>query len=182
MKKLIIALLSLLLIAFFCACTEEMNEVSKEFSENKTESAVSSENGSASDLESSNAVSDEPSDKSDPESSNPVFNNSSDNQNNDQSGDNSENSNGDVSGNNGGDNSGNNGGWFDKDDNNGNNGDDDKPIFNDIGDAELLPTGYLIYNGAAYTQTSYDATNCERYANVYDKYAKLFPDTRARRL
>ncbi len=46
-----------------------------------------------------------------------------------------------------------------------------------IGDAEFLPTGYLLYNGAAYSQASFSETQSKRYADVYARYAELFPDT-----
>lgn len=53
----------------------------------------------------------------------------------------------------------------------------DEEIYTDIGDAELLPSGYLIYNGAAYSGASYSKEVSQRYAQVYDEYARLFPNT-----
>ncbi len=55
---------------------------------------------------------------------------------------------------------------------------EEEPVYTDIGDAELLPSGYLIYDGAAYMAAGYSYSNCERYAQVYDRYALMFPDTR----
>ncbi len=52
---------------------------------------------------------------------------------------------------------------------------EDEPVY-DIGDAELIETGYLLYNGAAYSQTRYNATQAQRYADIYARYAELFPD------
>ncbi len=54
----------------------------------------------------------------------------------------------------------------------------EEEVYTDIGDAELLPSGYLIYNGAAYSAAGYSPSNCSRYADVYNNYAELFPDTR----
>lgn len=47
-----------------------------------------------------------------------------------------------------------------------------------IGDAELLPSGYLIYNGAAYSGTKYNPDAAQAYANTFARYAELFPNTR----
>lgn len=53
---------------------------------------------------------------------------------------------------------------------------EEPPVY-DIGDAEVLPTGYLIYNGAAYSAARYSSVNCQKFADVYARYAELFPDT-----
>ncbi len=45
-----------------------------------------------------------------------------------------------------------------------------------IGDAELLPTGYLIYNGAAYSGTQYRSDIAQAYADTFARYGELFPD------
>ena len=50
----------------------------------------------------------------------------------------------------------------------------EEEVYTDIGDAELLPSGYLIYNGAAYSAATYSPSNCNRYASVYNRYAELF--------
>lgn len=47
-----------------------------------------------------------------------------------------------------------------------------------IGDAELLDTGYIIYNGAAYHSTSYKPESAQAYADIYARYAEIFPNTR----
>lgn len=47
-----------------------------------------------------------------------------------------------------------------------------------IGDAELLDSGYLIYNGAAYHGTSYNPDAAKAYADTYARYAQIFPNTR----
>lgn len=46
------------------------------------------------------------------------------------------------------------------------------------GDAEFLPSGLIIYKGAAYSQSFFSATYAPRYAAVYERYAQMFPDTR----
>ncbi len=53
----------------------------------------------------------------------------------------------------------------------------DDPIY-DIGDAEILESGYLIYNGAAYCRTYYSESNSQNYADVYAAYARMFPNVR----
>lgn len=52
---------------------------------------------------------------------------------------------------------------------------EDEPVY-DIGDAEFTDTGYLIYNGAAYSQTHYHADAAQKYANIYARYAELYPE------
>ena len=47
-----------------------------------------------------------------------------------------------------------------------------------LGDAELLPTGYVLYNGAAYHVTNFYESVAKAYADTYARYAELFPDTR----
>ena len=44
--------------------------------------------------------------------------------------------------------------------------------------AEFLPNGLFIYNGAAYSQSYFSSTYAPYFAQVYDRYAALFPDTR----
>lgn len=48
--------------------------------------------------------------------------------------------------------------------------DDGKPIY--------LDGGFVLYKGAAYTQSFFSATQAPKYAEVYDKYAELFPESR----
>ena len=43
---------------------------------------------------------------------------------------------------------------------------------------DFLPSGLIIYNGAAYSQSFFVAGNAPKYAAVYERYAQLFPDTR----
>ena len=52
---------------------------------------------------------------------------------------------------------------------------EDEPVY-DIGDAEWIESGYLLYNGAAYSQTRYNAQAAQQYADVYARYAELYPD------
>ena len=47
-----------------------------------------------------------------------------------------------------------------------------------LGDAELLPTGYVLYNGAAYHATNFKESVAKTYADTYARYAELFPNTR----
>ncbi len=44
--------------------------------------------------------------------------------------------------------------------------------------ADFLPSGIIIYKGAAYTQSYFVAQYAPRFADVYERFAKLFPDTR----
>ncbi len=53
-----------------------------------------------------------------------------------------------------------------------NEGDDE---MNGIGDAEFLPSGHLLYNGAAYSQAYYSETWGPLYADTYASYAEAFP-------
>lgn len=46
------------------------------------------------------------------------------------------------------------------------------------GDAELLPSGYILYNGAAYHSTQYHADVAQAYADTFARYAEIFPNTR----
>lgn len=46
------------------------------------------------------------------------------------------------------------------------------------GEAVFLDTGFVLYGGAAYTQSYFSSYNAPRYAAVYEQYANLFPDTR----
>ncbi|MBR6784121.1 MAG: hypothetical protein IKM32_05440 [Clostridia bacterium] len=46
------------------------------------------------------------------------------------------------------------------------------------GDAELLPSGYILYNGAAYHSTQYHADVAQAYADTFARYAEIFPYTR----
>ncbi len=54
---------------------------------------------------------------------------------------------------------------------------EDQPVYT-LGDAELIPTGYVIYNGAAYSAARYNSVYSQYYADVYARYAELFPNTR----
>jgi hypothetical protein len=44
--------------------------------------------------------------------------------------------------------------------------------------ADFLPSGMFIYKGAAYSQSHYSKTYAPKFAELYDYYAKLFPNTR----
>jgi len=44
--------------------------------------------------------------------------------------------------------------------------------------AEFLPSGLIIYKGAAYSQSFFSSTYAPRYAAVYERIAQLFPETR----
>lgn len=55
---------------------------------------------------------------------------------------------------------------------------EEEPVFTDIGDAELLPTGYIVYDGAAYSAVRYSSEYGRRYADVYNDYSELFPHVR----
>lgn len=46
------------------------------------------------------------------------------------------------------------------------------------GEAVFLETGFVLYGGAAYTQSYFSSYNAPKYAAVYEQYAALFPDTR----
>ena len=52
---------------------------------------------------------------------------------------------------------------------------EEEPMYTDKGDAEFIPSGYLLYNGAAYSQTYYNAEAAQKYANIYATYAQTFP-------
>ena len=52
---------------------------------------------------------------------------------------------------------------------------EEEPMYTDKGDAEFIPSGYLLYNGAAYSQTHYNPETAGKYADVYAEYAKTFP-------
>ena len=43
---------------------------------------------------------------------------------------------------------------------------------------DFLPSGLIIYNGAAYSQSFFSATYAPRYAAIYERYAQMFPETR----
>ncbi len=51
---------------------------------------------------------------------------------------------------------------------------EEEPVY-DIGDAEFIPSGYLLYNGAAYHQVRYNASSAQKYADMYATYVKTFP-------
>ncbi len=53
-----------------------------------------------------------------------------------------------------------------------------QPSYVEIGNAIYLDGGFVLYNGAAYTQSFFSTTQAPKYAAVYDKYAELFPETR----
>lgn len=52
---------------------------------------------------------------------------------------------------------------------------EEEPMYTDKGDAEFIPSGYLLYNGAAYSQTYYNHETAGKYADVYADYVKTFP-------
>lgn len=52
---------------------------------------------------------------------------------------------------------------------------EEEPMYTDKGDAEFIPSGYLLYNGAAYSQTHYNPETAGKYADIYAEYAKTFP-------
>ncbi len=56
--------------------------------------------------------------------------------------------------------------------------DDSTAVTPPKGQAVFLDTGFVLYNGAAYTQSYFSSANAIKYASVYKKYALLFPDTR----
>ncbi len=43
---------------------------------------------------------------------------------------------------------------------------------------DFLPSGLIIYKGAAYSQSFFSSTYAPRYAAIYERYAQMFPDTR----
>lgn len=51
-------------------------------------------------------------------------------------------------------------------------------IYTDAGDAEFIPSGYLLYDGAAYSQAYFNRRVSQRYADSYVKYTKTFPGVR----
>ena len=51
-------------------------------------------------------------------------------------------------------------------------------IYTDAGDAEFIPSGYLLYDGAAYSQAYFNKRVSQRYADAYVKYTKTFPGVR----
>ena len=51
-------------------------------------------------------------------------------------------------------------------------------VFTDAGDAEFIPSGYLLYDGAAYSQAYFNKRVSERYADAYVEYTKIFPGVR----
>ncbi|MBO5981361.1 MAG: hypothetical protein J6Q24_02825, partial [Clostridia bacterium] len=53
-----------------------------------------------------------------------------------------------------------------------------QPGYVEIGNAIYLDGGFVLYNGAAYTQSFFSATQAPKYAEVYDKYAQIFPESR----
>lgn len=52
---------------------------------------------------------------------------------------------------------------------------EEEPMYTDKGDAEFIPSGYLLYNGAAYNQVRYNDDAAKKYADVYAAYKKMFP-------
>ncbi len=42
---------------------------------------------------------------------------------------------------------------------------------------EFLPNGLFIYDGAAYSQSFFSATNAPRFAEVYERISQMFPNT-----
>lgn len=51
-------------------------------------------------------------------------------------------------------------------------------IFTDAGDAEFIASGYLLYDGAAYSQAYFNKRVSQRYADAYVKYTETFPSVR----
>ncbi|MBQ3598587.1 MAG: hypothetical protein II987_04915 [Clostridia bacterium] len=51
-------------------------------------------------------------------------------------------------------------------------------IYTDAGDAEFIPSGYLLYDGAAYSQAYFNKRVSQRYADAYVKYTQTFPGVR----
>ncbi len=52
------------------------------------------------------------------------------------------------------------------------------PPYVDDGNPIYLDGGFVLYKGAAYTQSFFSATQAPKYAEVYDRYAELFPESR----
>ncbi len=53
------------------------------------------------------------------------------------------------------------------------------PQTNTGGDVDFVPdSSMFIYNGAAYTQSNYTSKVTPKLAQIYDRFAQLFPDTR----
>lgn len=51
-------------------------------------------------------------------------------------------------------------------------------VYTDAGDAEFIPSGYLLYDGAAYSQAYFSRKASQAYADAYVKYAETFPGVR----
>lgn len=51
-------------------------------------------------------------------------------------------------------------------------------IYTDAGDAEFIASGYLLYDGAAYSQAYFNKRVSQRYADAYVKYTEAFPGVR----
>lgn len=51
-------------------------------------------------------------------------------------------------------------------------------VFTDAGDAEFIASGYLLYDGAAYSQAYFNKRVSQRYADAYVKYTEIFPGVR----
>ena len=51
-------------------------------------------------------------------------------------------------------------------------------VFTDAGDAEFIASGYLLYDGAAYSQAYFNKRVSQRYADAYVKYTETFPGVR----
>ena len=51
-------------------------------------------------------------------------------------------------------------------------------VFTDAGDAEFIPSGYLLYNGAAYSQAYFNKSVSQKYADAYAEYVRAFPGVR----
>ena len=52
------------------------------------------------------------------------------------------------------------------------------PGYVETGKAVYLDGGFVLYNGAAYTQSFFNAAQAPKYAEVYERYAELFPESR----
>ena len=174
MKKALVIFFALLILTAFCACTEQINETSvKNLSEpesDKNESSLeSSGNGDPLANESSDYSDNES--KSDPsfEASGETSDEASNDINRDETSvpdDNGEDEETSTP--------------LGKDDNDGDEEEDEEEEIPNYtyGDAEFLESGYLLYNGSLYSRTYYLADISKRYADVYAKYAELFPNTR----
>ncbi len=177
MKKSILLLAFLLVLTVFCSCAEQESvSYDKELSANESNKTESSHESFGNDASVGNESSEKPDDESESETSFQTSDETSGEGSNDIGKDESskpdddkdkdEDEDGDTST-----------PPDEEDDDDESEKEDDVPNYT-YGDAEILPSGYLLYNGSLYSGTSYSAENAQRYANVYAKYAELFPNTR----